>query len=167
MKYNVKDKSEMLETAIDMLYCELEPIVRRGQINGMQEAQIVDMLTHAIKSGETSLAMLDAGYSDPGYSGRGYRGGSYSGRGDYSGYSDRGYSGRDYRNNMMHDYSGRYFDPYYSMGNYGGFGGYSGHGEGENKTHAIEQMKMAMNTATGNDTKEAIKKALELLEKEK
>ena len=163
MKYNSNEKSEMLESAIDMLYCELEPIVRRGRINGLQEAQIFDMLTHAIKSSETSLAMLDAGYSDPGYSGRGYRGGNYSSRGDYS-----GYYGRDYRNDMMHNnYSGRYFDPYYMAGNYGGYGGYSGHNETEDKAYAIEQMKKAMSTATGNDTKEAIKKALELLEKEK
>lgn len=161
MKYNERDKIEMLETALDMLYCELEPFVKKGSINGIQEAQALDMLTHSIKSVETTVAMVEAGYEDGGYSGSSMRGMRGVRSGGYRGYSS-GYSGRDDRYSNG-GYSGMMYDPYYMRGGYG----YSGHSDAENKEHTIEQMKMAMGVASNNDTKEAIKKALELLEKEK
>ena len=88
----------------DMLMEELEECTDRGELSA-GSLEIVDKLTHSIKSIDTILAMEDAGYShDDDYSYRGYsyargRGrnarrdsrGRYS-RDSYSRYNRRGYS---------------------------------------------------------------------------
>ena len=82
-----------------MLCDELEEITRQGKINSKEELDVVDKLTHSIKSIDTIIAMEDAGYSNDNYSysrGRG-RNARRDSMGRYSsGMSNRGYS----RNNV-------------------------------------------------------------------
>ena len=46
-----------------MLCTELDEMADRGRIKGREDLEIIDLLTHSIKSVETIIAMEDAGYS--------------------------------------------------------------------------------------------------------
>ena len=106
------DTMQNMEELRDMLCEELDKITKKGELSA-GSLDIVDKLTHSIKSIDTIMAMDDAGYSNAGgYSyarGRGsnakrdsmgryssrnmYDGGSYDG-GSYEGDSYGGYSAR-------------------------------------------------------------------------
>ena len=77
----------------DMLLEELEECTDKGELSA-GSLEIVDKLTHSIKSIDTILAMEEAGYSnDDGYSYRGY---SYArGRGRNARRDSRGRYSRD------------------------------------------------------------------------
>ena len=153
-----------LEDIKEMLCRELEDISRRGEIGGAKELEAIDKLTHSIKSIETIMAMQDAGYSNDG------RGGSYDdGRGGNS-YARGRYQRRDSRgrfsSNSYDDggYSERMYDPYYGGGmDYRRGGGYSRH---DAKESMIEQMRETMQSVSSEETKEALKKAIQMMEKE-
>lgn len=86
----------------DMLMDELEKCVDKGELSA-GSLDIVDKLTHSIKSIDTILAMEDAGYSyDDGY--------SYArGRGRYSKRDSMGRYSRDYGYGRSYDRGyGRY-----------------------------------------------------------
>lgn len=94
-----------------MLCQELDKVTKKGEISNPQMLDIVDKLTHSIKSIDTIMAMEDAGYSNDDYS---MRGGSYArGRGsnarrDTMGryaddYSMRGSRGNSYRGNSYNN----------------------------------------------------------------
>jgi len=93
----------MLYDLKDMLCDELEMITQRGDIS-TGSLDIIDKLTHSIKSIDTILAMEEAGYS--------YEDGGNSG--NYSrGYSNRGYSNaRGRGSNAKRDSMGRYSSRY-------------------------------------------------------
>lgn len=91
-----------------MLCRELEDIVKKGELSA-GDLDVVDKLTHSIKSLVTIMAMEEGGYSnDGGNSGySGYGGGNSGARrgrdsmgryteGDSYNYRDGGYSGRRY-----------------------------------------------------------------------
>jgi len=81
----------------DMLCEELEDLVKKGELSA-GDLDVVDKLTHSIKSLVTIMAMEDSGYSNDGYSGARRRDsmGRYTSDGrSYSRYYD-GYSGRRY-----------------------------------------------------------------------
>ena len=78
----------------DMLMEELEKCTDKGELSA-GSLDIVDKLTHSIKSIDTILAMEDAGYSNDDYSYRGYsyaRGRRNARRDSMGRYSRRGYS---------------------------------------------------------------------------
>lgn len=78
----------------DMLMDELEKCTDKGELSA-GSLDIVDKLTHSIKSIDTILAMEDAGYSNDDYSYRDYsyaRGRRNARRDSMGRYSRRGYS---------------------------------------------------------------------------
>jgi len=91
----------------EMLCDELEEIVKKGNLSA-SNLDIVDKLTHSIKSIVTIMAMDEGDYSNDGnsgYSGRRSRttGRYYDGEGSNdSGYSVRRYSRGGDRSEMMH-----------------------------------------------------------------
>lgn len=91
----------------DMLMEELEKCTDKGELSA-GSLEIVDKLTHSIKSIDTILAMEEAGYSnDDGYSYRGYsyaRGRRNARRDSMGRYSRRGYSrDKDELMEQLHD----------------------------------------------------------------
>ena len=47
-----------------MLCAELDEMADRGRIKTREDLEIIDLLTHSIKSVDTVIAMNEAGYSD-------------------------------------------------------------------------------------------------------
>ena len=84
----------------DMLMDELEKCTNKGELSA-GSLDVVDKLTHSIKSIDTILAMEEAGYSNDGYSGA-------RGRGRYARRDSMGRYSRDY------GYGGRYSQRGYS-----------------------------------------------------
>lgn len=85
----------------EMLCEELEDVVKKGELSA-GDLDVVDKLTHSIKSLVTIMAMEEGGYSNDGsYDnyGNGGNGGNYN--------SYRGYSGRRGRDSMGRYTSGR------------------------------------------------------------
>lgn len=123
----------------DMLCDELEKFAEHGEINA-SALEMVDKLTHSIKSIDTILAMGGYSKDDMSYE----RGGSYArGRNSY----ERGGSRRSYeRGNSRRD--GR---------------SYRGYSMAEHKDRIIEQLEDMMEDADAG-TKAAIKKAIHSLE---
>lgn len=99
-----------------MLCEELEPFIKKGKVDNMEDLQAIDLLTHSIKSLDTIIAMEDAGYSREDYSNNSY-GNSYArGRGSNArrdsmgryastnyggGLSSRNYSRDDIKSEIM------------------------------------------------------------------
>ena len=85
-----------------MLCRELEDVVKKGELSA-GDLDVVDKLTHSIKSLVTIMAMEEGGYSNDGsydnYGNGGMNGGSYN--------SYRGYSSRRGRDSMGRYTSGR------------------------------------------------------------
>lgn len=94
-----------MEDLREMLCEELSNITEQGEITS-GSLEIIDKLTHSIKSIDTIMAMEEAGYSNEhGYSR--YDGGY--GRGGYDdGYSRRGSYARGRGGNARRDPQGRY-----------------------------------------------------------
>ena len=123
-----------------MLCRELEEIARKQQLSA-GDLEIVDKLTHSIKSIVTIMAMDDSGYSyNDGYSGARRRDsmGRYADGGNSDRYYDDGYSGR------------RYYDNYQDRG----------YSRDEGKTHMIRQFEKMMDEASSPDVREVIQSAL-------
>ena len=133
----------------EMLEEELKKITKQGKIS-TSSLDVVDKLTHAIKSIETIMAMRESGYSNRAYGRGSYD--NYSNRGESYGGSYDGYSNRirqdgmrDQRYNYSRDdYSNR--GGYSREDSYGSYDGYSQdlkhdleglmhrvHGEGEQR----------------------------------
>lgn len=96
----------------EMLCNELEELVKKGDLSA-GSLDVVDKLTHSIKSLDTIMAMEDAGYSnDYGYSGARRRdsmgryadGGSYNYRYNGGGYNGRRYSRDEAAEEMVHEF---------------------------------------------------------------
>ena len=101
----------------EMLCEELDKITKKGELSA-GSLDVIDKLTHSIKSIDTILAMEDAGYSSDDYSMRGnsyargrgsnarrdsmgrYSSDNYSMRGGRSGERGRNYSYDDEMNNL-------------------------------------------------------------------
>lgn len=111
----------------DMLMEELEKCTDKGELSA-GSLEIVDKLTHSIKSIDTILAMEEAGYSnDDGY--------SYD-------YSNRGYSNARGRRNARRDSMGRY----------------SRRGYSRDKDELMEQLRDLEMSTTDEHTKNMIRK---------
>ena len=91
-----------MEDLRDMLCEELHNITEQGEIS-TSSLDIIDKLTHSIKSIDTIMAMEESGYSnDRGYS-------RYDGSYRYDdGYGRRGSYARGRGNNARRDSQGRY-----------------------------------------------------------
>lgn len=125
-----------------MLCKELEEVSRQKELSA-GDLEVVDKLTHSIKSLVTIMAMEEGGYSyNGGYSGARRRDsmGRYTDSGRY--YDDGGYSGR------------RYSD-----------GGYSGrmYSRDEGKTYMIHQFEKLMNDASSQEEQEVLQSAINRL----
>lgn len=101
-----------MEELREMLCEELDKITKKGELSA-GSLDVIDKLTHSIKSIDTIIAMEDAGYSGGGYSyarGRGsnarrdsmgrYSSDNYSMRDGRSGERGRNYSYDDEMNNL-------------------------------------------------------------------
>lgn len=106
-----------MEELREMLCEELDKITKKGELSA-GSLDVVDKLTHSIKSIDTIIAMEDAGYSSDDYSMRGnsyargrgsnarrdsmgrYSSDNYSMRGGRSGERGRNYSYDDEMNNL-------------------------------------------------------------------
>lgn len=106
-----------MEELREMLCEELDKITKKGELSA-GSLDVVDKLTHSIKSIDTIIAMEDAGYSSDDYSIRGnsyargrgsnarrdsmgrYSSDNYSMRGGRSGERGRNYSYDDEMNNL-------------------------------------------------------------------
>lgn len=118
---------------------ELEEIADKRELSA-GDLEVVDKLTHSIKSIVTIMAMDDSGYSyNDGYSGARRRDsmGRYA-DGEY----DDGYSGR------------RYSD-----------GGYSGrrYSRDEGKSHMVQQFEKLMDDASSQEEREVLQSAINRL----
>lgn len=91
---------EKMEELRDMLCEELEHIAEKEITTGTLD--VIDKLTHSIKSIDTIMAMEESGYSN---SYRSYDDGSYDGYGDYG---RRGSYARGRGRNARRDSRGRY-----------------------------------------------------------
>ena len=76
-----------MEELREMLMVELENLTRKGEVNNAS-LEMIDKLTHSIKSIDTIVAMQGSGYSH----GRGYNYGRRMPEYDYQ-YGDYGYRG--------------------------------------------------------------------------
>lgn len=112
---------EMYYKLIDMLEKELKQFSSRNEISS-NSLEMIDSITHSIKSMETICAMRGA--SETGYSGA-YEGSSHA----------RGGRNRDSMGRFRNGYSGTY-------DNGGYMGGYSRTGSDEDYIRELEQMKM-------------------------
>jgi hypothetical protein len=96
----------------DMLCEELEKITKKGELSA-GSLDVIDKLTHSIKSIDTIIAMEDAGYSN-----------DYSYEGNYADGRSYANRGNSYARNRRRDSMGRYSgnDGYrYSYGNGGNY----------------------------------------------
>lgn len=115
----------------DMLCAELDDISNSGPLN-RDKLDIIDKLTHAIKSITTIEAMKDSGYSN---------------RGSYDNYSNRWYDGHS-----MNSYG------YY--GGMSGDNSYRRYSRDEFKDHMMEKLNHMMNEASSEKDKEAIRRCM-------
>lgn len=119
----------------DMLMDELEECTDKGELSA-GSLEIVDKLTHSIKSIDTILAMEEAGYSNE--------------------YSNRGYSNaRGRGRNARRDSMGRYSRESYN----GGMSGrYSRRGYSRDKDELMEQLRDLEMSTQDENTKQMIRK---------
>ena len=100
-----------MEELRDMLCDELSNITEQGEITS-GSLEIIDKLTHSIKSIDTIMVMEEASYSNEGsYGSYGSYGRGVYGRGSYAyddGYSRRGGYSRARGRNASRDSRGRY-----------------------------------------------------------
>lgn len=128
---------EKMERLRDMLCEELDNITEQGDIT-TGSLDIINKLTHSIKSIDTIMAMEEASY-DGSYRDGSYRDGSY-----YDGYSRRGSYARG-RRNARRDNRGRY-------------------SRTDSKEQIAEQLEDIMDETTDPSVKQALQKALSHIE---
>lgn len=92
-----------MEELKQMLVDELNKVIKKGELSA-GSLDVIDKLTHSIKSIDTIVAMEDAGYSQEGYANTRYMGNSYERGNSYA-------RGR----NARRDSRGRYSRDDYSM----------------------------------------------------
>lgn len=137
----------------EMLNSELEKITHKGELNPTL-LDMVDKLTHSIKSIDTIVAMEE--YADDDYDDYSYEGGSSYARG----------RGRNARRDSMGRYSrdgGSYRGGSYRYNRDGYRRGYS---RDEGKEEAKQQLQELMGMATDPKVRMAIQRAMEEMEKE-
>ena len=128
-----------LEELREMLFSEVEGLTRKGEITSGACLDMIDKLTHSIKSIDTIMAMEGSGYSQDSYSyarGGNRRGGGY-GRND----GNDGYS-----RNYPRDY------------------GYNDGYSRDEKQDMVHQLERMMQDAPTEKAKEAIRKAISQIE---
>ena len=135
-----------------MLCKELEEVARKKELSA-GDLELVDKLTHSIKSLVTIMAMEEGEYSyNGGYSGA--RGRSRDG-GSYARYNDGGNSGRYYDDGNSGGYSGRrYSDEGYSGRRYS---------RDEGKSYMIRQFEKLMDDASMQEEREVLQSAINRL----
>lgn len=147
----------------EMVCAEIEKTAKKEKISSTSELDLIDKLTHSLKSIDTIIAMQEAqdyadGYSERGYSearGRGRnarrdRYGQYSrddGHSYHDGYSER-YDGRDYSRDDGYSRDG------------GSYRGYSNAGG-----DMMEKMRRMMEQAGSEEERKAIRKIMGEMEK--
>lgn len=108
MGINYEDLEEVCQT-LGMKLQEYNDRIRKDGGNVTEsDLKILDMLTHAIKSVKTTMAMMDSSSYDGGSYGRSYGNGSYNNGGGMSGryYNRSGARGRYAARDSMGRYSG-------------------------------------------------------------
>lgn len=120
----------------NMLCDELEEIISKGELS-TGELDIVDKLTHSIKSLETIIAMNESGY---GYS------------------CDKYYPGNSYARNQKRDSMGRYSRDT-------GRGYRVNYSRDEGHEYMLEQLRTMLSDATSDKEREAIHKCIAQIEK--
>ena len=119
---------QKMEELREMLCAELEKITKKGELSA-GSLDVVDKLTHSIKSIDTIMAMEDAGYSNE----SGY---SYArGRGRNA---KRDSMGRYSRNDGSYDYVDRSYEGSYARN---GNRGYSRHDAKEELAMELRELK--------------------------
>lgn len=132
----------------------IESIMREGKMS-ISDLEVIDKLTHSLKSVITTMAMEEGGYS---YNNSGARGRS-GGMGRYA--YEGGNSGRYYEGGN----SGRYYDD----GGYSGRryyeSGYSGrrNSRDEGKSYMIQQFEKLMNDVSSQEEHEVLQSAINKL----
>ena len=124
----------------EMLDVELDKIARSGDLNA-SKLDLVDKLTHSIKSIDTIIAMQE-----------------YSDDDDYS-YNDGYSNARGRRGNVKRDSMGRYSRNY----SYRDRGGYSRRGYSRDdgaKEDAMQKLQELMNETTDSNVRMAIQNAM-------
>ena len=139
-----------MEKLRGMLCDELEKITDRGSLTA-DTLTFVDKITHSIKSIDTIMAMEDAGYSE-----------------DYYGDNYDNYDSRDYSRNSYARGRGRNAKRD-SMGRYANDGRYSYERRGrysrdDGKQSMVKQLEQMMESAPGEQERNAIMQALNHLE---
>lgn len=149
--------AEYMHKVRDMLCAELDKQAQKGKVGSTSDLQIIDWLTHSIKSIDTIMAMEDAGYGDDGYSGARGRYATRDSMGRYSrndGYSrdyrDDGYS-REYRDDYSRNDGMSYRDGRYSYA--------------EGKDEIMRKMREMMDSAPNEQEREKIRRMMEQMEK--
>ena len=138
-----------MDTIRDLACGELEKLAQKGKIADRGDAQLIDWLTHTIKSIDTIDAMEETGYSERGYS-YNYRDGDYS--------EARG------RRNARRDSMGRYS----REGDYSRDGGMSYRGysrDGYSRGDMMEHLQRMMNEAQTEQEREKIRRWMAEAEK--
>lgn len=157
----------MLYELRDMLCEELENVTMQGELSA-GSLDIVDKLTHSIKSIDTIIAMEEAGYS---YENSGANSGANSGRYSNDGYSSRGGYSRGYSNargrgrNAKRDSMGRYSSASYDGGN-SGRSSYRGYSRADAKEELVEQLKELEMSTQDSETKQMIQKFMRQAEED-
>lgn len=140
-----KQLKDILCTEIDEA---VNSIMRQGKIS-LNDLEVIDKLTHSLKSVVTTMAMEDGGYS--------YNGGySEARRSNNMGrYADGGYSGRYYGRNSNEGYSSRGYSD----------GGYSGrrYSRDEGKSYMIQQFEKLMEDTSTQEEREVLQSAINRL----
>ena len=126
----------------EMLCDELKEIAQKGEPLNAGGLEMIDKLTHSIKSLATIIAMEESEYSNDGaYEGRSYRDGSYR-DGSYRGYSQK----RD------------------SMGRYSRRSYMRGRSRDDDADKMIEKLERMMEQTTDPSVKQAIQQAVQSLD---
>lgn len=132
----------------------IDSIMKEGKMS-MSDLEVLDKLTHSLKSVITTMAMEEGGYS--------YNGGNSGARGrsGMSRYAYEGNSGRYYEGGN----SGRYYDDGGYSGRRYNDGGYSGrrYSRDEGKSYMIQQFEKLMNDVSSQEEHEVLQSAINKL----
>ena len=142
---------QKMEELKDMLCAELEKITKKGELSA-GSLDVVDKLTHSIKSIDTILAMEDAGYSNEG---------GYS----YARGQRRDSMGRYSRNDGSYGYRGGSYDGSYD-GSYARRGGSYGYSREDAKEELAIDLKALKREAKDPETAQMISRWIKQLEQD-
>ena len=150
----------MYEDLCEMLEGELNTITKKGELT-KESLELIDKLTHAIKSVTTIKAMEDAEKWDGGSSYRGYSRGYHA------------YDGHAYDGGMSNAYS-RDYSRDYSMNSYDGRRGRDGDGDGrysergysraDEKSHMMQKLEKMMDDTINPQERQTIQRVMQQLQ---